>query len=591
MAAPLMAAPGNQVNILLVDDQPSRLLSYEAILAELGERLVTASSGTEALARLMEAEYAVILLDVNMPGMDGFETAELIHQHPHYGNTPIIFVTGVHISDLDRVRGYKLGAVDYVSVPVMPEILRSKVAVLAELFRKRRELERVNRSLEETNAELARAHQALEAEREREVHGLNQTLARANETLTAEIAERRRFEEELKEAGRRKDRFLATLAHELRNPLAPIRSALQAMQLAREHDRPYPEHAERMMERQLSLLVRLIDDLLDVSRITSDKLELRMEPTSLETVIDAAIETARPLIEASGHRLEVELNDSTSVPLEADPYRLAQVFANLLNNACKYTDPGGSIRVTARREGDEVAIAVRDSGIGLEPTALTEIFEPFVQVDHSLECTRGGLGIGLTLVKRLVEHHGGKVAAASAGPGRGSEFEVRLPVAPAPATTPGDPQSPAATEHDPARTGTGAIVSLVVDDNRDAADMLGWALRMLGHSVTVCYNPEDVLERVETLRPAILFIDVGMPRLNGYDLTRRLRQLPSCRDAVIVALTGWGQEEDRRQSREAGFDHHLVKPADVAEIGRICAALAERDGGHDAGPGAIGETA
>jgi signal transduction histidine kinase len=415
------------VNILLVDDQPGRLLSYEAILGELGENLVRASSGTEALARLMEMEFAVILLDVNMPGMDGFETASLIHQHPRHEKTPIIFVTAVHITDLDRIRGYNLGAVDYVFVPVVPEILRSKVLVLCELFRQRRELQRLNRHLEVANDELAHANAALLAEMALVLRALNDALERTNHdlahtnaTLQAEIAERRRAEERLRDTDRRKDEFLATLAHELRNPLAPIRNALRLLQVG---DRASAADAMYIMERQLRQLVRLIDDLLDVSRITRGRLEMRKRRVLMQAILDDAIETARPAIDDAGQHLFVDLPAGEQY-IDADPERLAQVFSNLLNNASKYSELDGRIRLKAVVEGDVVRVSVNDEGIGIPPHLLDQIFELFVQADTSLERSRGGLGIGLTLVRQLVEMHGGKVTAHCGGAGCGFSFGV-----------------------------------------------------------------------------------------------------------------------------------------------------------------------
>jgi signal transduction histidine kinase len=561
------------VNILLVDDQPGRLLSYEAILGELGENMVRASSGTEALARLMEMEFAVILLDVNMPGMDGFETASLIHQHPRHEKTPIIFVTAVHITDLDRIRGYNLGAVDYVFVPVVPEILRSKVAVLCELFRQRRELQRLNRHLEVANDELAHANSALQAEKALELRALNDALERTNRDLAhtnanlqAEIAERRRAEERLRDTDRRKDEFLATLAHELRNPLAPIRNALRLLQVG---DRASAADALYIMERQLRQLVRLIDDLLDVSRITRGRLEMRKRRVLLRAVLDDAIETARPTIDDAGQHLVVDVPQDGHA-IDADPERLAQVFSNLLNNASKYSNLDAHIRLSAHVEGQVVRVHVHDEGIGIPDHLLDQIFELFVQADTSLERSRGGLGIGLTLVRQLVEMHGGKVTARSAGLGQGSTFMVELPLAGS-APLQAVPAAPAvaATPEDAGRR------ILVVDDNRDAADTLALTLRMFNHDVRVVYDPLQALELAEGFRPDLVFMDVGMPGMNGYDLVRRMRTRAWSEQTLIVALTGWGQEEDRRRSRDAGFDHHLVKPAEFADIEAMCRARRE----------------
>ena len=550
------------VNILLVDDQPGRLLTYRAILEPLGEHLVEASSGMEALKLLMESEFAVILLDVNMPGMDGFETASLIHQHPRFEKTPIIFVTAVNVGDMDRLRGYKLGAVDYVSVPVIPEIMRTKVSVLVELYRKRRDLQLANI--------------ALEAEKSRELGRLNASLLEANTALAArnmelqqEIGVRVDAEERLREADRRKDEFLATLAHELRNPLAPLLNALNIRRLsAPDADDPLQD----MMERQLAQLVRLIDDLLDIARITRGKLALRKQVTTLAEVLSAAVETASPLIESGGHALHVQLPDH-AVPLHVDHARLSQVFANLLNNAAKYSDPGGRIDVVATLEGDTLDVCVRDTGIGLDTEQIEHIFELFSQADTAIEKAHGGLGIGLTLVQHLVGMHGGSVTALSDGLGKGSEFRVRLtrdPMLQIPERKPAD--APAATA--PSITRHRA---LVVDDNRDAADTLAMMLDLIGMDTRRLYDPLDVEAEFAAFAPHIAFMDVGMPGLSGYDLARSLRAHPDMdANVVLVAVTGWGQPEDRRRTREAGFDHHLVKPPDLRAIQSICASLGDR---------------
>ena len=565
----------SRVNILLVDDQPSRLLSYEAILEQLGENLVRAGSGEEALRRLMERDYAVILLDVSMPGMDGFETAQMVHQHPRFERTPIIFVTGVHLDELDRLEGYKLGAIDYVQVPVIPEMLRSKVAVLVELYRKRRELELVNRSLEGQNAELMQANLDLQTEKAREFESLSHILAQANtelsstnQALEGEIVERRRAEDhmrfladQLRETDRRKDEFLATLAHELRNPLAPIRSALGILQHP-DHDREDALRAQAIIDRQVRQMVRLVDDLLDVSRITRDRLELRKQRIGLAGVVNAAVETTMPQLRALGHRLQVELPEAPML-IDGDPQRLSQVFGNLLNNACKYTARGGQVRLQAQIVDGWVHVAVSDTGIGLQSHQLQAVFDLLVQVDTSLERAQGGLGIGLTLVRRLVEMHGGNVAARSDGPGKGSTFEVSLPLV------------GVESRSEPAKPTTRASATrsqriLIVDDNRDAADMLSLSLQLLGHDIRTLYDPEQVIGMLAEFAPDLAFIDVGMPKLNGFELARQIRATPEGEGICLVALTGWGQEEDRRRSREAGFDEHLVKPADPGDIERVC---------------------
>jgi signal transduction histidine kinase len=550
------------VNILLVDDQPGRLLTYRTILEPLGERLVEASSGEQALKRLMEDDFAVILLDVNMPGMDGFETAALIHQHPRFEQTPIIFVTAVNVGDMDRLRGYKLGAVDYVSVPVIPEIMRTKVAVLAELHRKRRELLQANQRL-------AAANVSLQEEKQRELERLNASLVATNEALALrntelrnEVSERMQAEERLREVDRRKDEFLATLAHELRNPLAPLQNALNIRRLAAADG---DDALQDAMERQLALLVRLIDDLLDVARITRGKLVLRKTPTTLQDVLAAAVELAMPLIESGGHRLQTHLPDAP-LALHADASRLAQVFANLLNNAAKYSDPGSVIELHAAGDGDTMLVRVRDRGIGLAPEQLEAIFELFAQADTAIERARGGLGIGLTLVRTLVQLHDGEVDAYSDGPGRGSEFRVRLPCV---AETAHDLRASAPIAHAPDRA-LWARRALVVDDNRDAADTMAMMLEMLGLEVQRLYDPQAVEDAVAGFGPELVFLDVGMPGRSGHDVARALRAASGGERLVLVAVTGWGQPEDRQRTAQAGFDHHLVKPPELQSIQDIC---------------------
>ncbi|HEX5488314.1 MAG TPA: response regulator [Rhodanobacteraceae bacterium] len=561
---------GKPASILLVDDNPARLLSYRTILEPLGERLFEATSGTDALRAVMDIDFAVIVLDVNMPGMDGFETASLIHQHPRFEKTPIIFVSAINVSDMDRLRGYKLGAVDYVMVPIIPEILRGKVAVLAELFRKRCELQRVNGELADTNARLARSNEALRIEREREVHKLNQALtdsnrklAESNHELKQEIEERRRVEERLREADRRKDEFLATLAHELRNPLAPIQSALNVYRLG---------HAAvadgsmfyQIFERQTRLLVHMVDDLLDVSRITRGRLQLRLERTLLGDILAAAIETAQPLIEENQHRLELDLPPQP-VPLEADPHRLVQVFGNLLNNACKFSDPGGVISVRARTDDESVTIEIRDTGIGLTAQQVRFIFDLFAQADTSLERPHSGLGIGLTLSQRLVELHGGRIRASSDGLGTGSTFMVTLPITIADAVLVGE------SAPGPVRAATGSLRIMVVDDNRDSADMLVMSLQIMGHQARAVYSPLAVMDACADFEPELMIIDIGMPELNGLALAEQLRARPwRGRQPRLVALTGWGQAEDYKRSFMAGFADHLVKPVNLATIERVC---------------------
>jgi signal transduction histidine kinase len=561
-------AEADRVAVLLVDDQAARLLSYEAILGDLGLDLVRAQSGTEALARLMEREFAAILLDVNMPGMDGFETAATIHRHPRFEKTPIIFVTAVHVTDFDRLKGYQLGAFDYVYVPVVPEILRSKVQVLAELHAQRKKLERLNRSLEA-------AHSSLQAERARELGALNETLAEANAelarnnaALVREVAERQRAEAALQDADRRKNAFLATMSHELRNPLAAIANAARLLELAGRGE-PRLDAARDVLGRQIAHLVRLVDDLLDVSRIATGKISLRREPVDLAGVVARAVETALPQVTERRQRLTV------SVPpeplwVDGDPVRLAQVVANLLANAVKYTGEEGRIELGLGRIAEAMPTAaavlrVKDTGIGIAPEVLPRIFDLFSQGEPDLARPEGGLGVGLALVRELVALHGGSVRVASAGPGEGTEFEVRIPMIAAPA------RAPAAPAERPARPGTGARRVLVVDDNQDSAESLAALLEVLGHEVHAAHDGRQALELAGRLAPDLVLLDIGMPEMSGHEVARRLRADTGLRNTVLIALTGYGTDEDRRASREAGFDGHLVKPIDFDALERILA--------------------
>jgi PAS domain S-box-containing protein len=371
-----------------------------------------------------------------------------------------------------------------------------------------------------------------------------------------DISGRRDTERRLQEADQRKDEFLAVLAHELRNPLAPLRHALEILHLA--HDDPATvEKVGGIMERQLQHMVRLIDDLLDVSRIAGNRLELRREPIDIAAVVHSALETCGPLLSQSQHSLKLTLPPHP-LHVDADRGRLAQAFANLLNNAVKYTENGGRIWLTVERAGSEVLVMVRDSGIGIPENMLEPIFEMFVQVDSSLERAQGGLGIGLQLVKRIIETHGGSVVAESAGTGKGSQFTVRLPVVLAPAAITNLFVGP--------RGGDRPHRILVADDNTDAGDTLAMMLRMMGHDVCVVRDGIEALDEGSRYHPDIALLDIGMPKLNGFETARRMRTTEWGRDIVLVALTGWGQDEDRRRSQQAGFDHHMVKPVELATL-------------------------
>jgi signal transduction histidine kinase len=510
------------LRVLLLEDSEldAELVLHHLTEGGLGcatERVVSRTDYTAALGR---DGWDVILSDYSLPGFDGATALRLARDR--CPGVPFIFVSGA-IGEEVAIETLKAGATDYV--------LKHRLERLVPAVRRA----------------IAEARERAECKR-----------------LEAEL---RRRAEELAEADRRKDEFLALLAHELRNPLAPLRNGLQILRLA-DADPDARARAREMMDRQLGHLVRIVDDLLDVSRITRGKMELRRTRVRLEDVVGSAVEAARPLIDAAGHTLEVSIPDR-AVVLDADLTRLAQVFANLLTNSAKYTPAGGRIRLTAEARGGEVVATVRDTGIGIPAEALPRIFDMFSQVDRSIEKTTGGLGIGLALVRGLVEMHGGTVTAESPGPDRGSTFTVRLPVL---------DSRPAAPSTDEGVRGPGCRV-LVVDDNRDGAESLAEMLRLLGNEVYTAHDGLEAVEAAGRLRPDLILMDVGMPRLNGLDATRRIREQPWGRAVAVIALTGWGQEIDRLLSREAGCDGHLVKPVGLAELQQLLA------GRHVPGPG------
>lgn len=383
---------------------------------------------------------------------------------------------------------------------------------------------------------------------------------------TNDITVRKKAEQALHDADRRKDEFLATLAHELRNPLAPVRNAVQIL-LARGPSDPLLVRARGTIDRQIRIMARLLDDLLDVSRISRHKLELRREHITLSTVVQDAVEISAPLVDAGGHALSITLPPEP-VQLEADPVRLAQVFANLLNNAAKYTERAGRIALSAERHGADVVVSVKDTGIGISAEAMPKIFEIFSQAQPALERAQGGLGIGLSLVKGVVELHGGSVCVRSDGTGKGSEFVVRLPVATAPAPIQTPPPAVAESSPPAARRRI-----LIADDNEDSADSLAQLLEIQGHEVATAYDGEQAVALAEAMRPDVALLDLGMPKVNGFDACRRIREQPWGRNVYLVALTGWGQDDDRRRTREAGFDHHFVKPLESEALERLLASL------------------
>ena len=775
-AHPELAAASAE--ILLVDDDPKTLVAMEAMLGELGSSLVAVHSGREALLKLLSQDFALILLDVQMPDMDGFETAELIRSRDKTRHTPIIFLTAFSQNDRAMWRGYALGAVDFLFKPIIPEMLRSKVSVFVELNRKTQEVRRQAQLIREAEAreharrlaeerqrweadnlraqmeqqravseamakkadELARAvaerdsaaealvqsnarlallsdtanrlligqrpHELLhelflrltshldldlygyralgddgeslmltaysgispaEAERHfvvRVGEGLTGLVAASRRRLVVDDANlpaesapasvrelgmgacacfplladerligtlafgtrrRRQFTAEelavmqmvsdqvsiaiererlltelqarnaaLADADRRKDEFLAMLAHELRNPLAPIVNALHVIGV--EATKESVKRGHQTMDRQVRHLIRLVDDLLDVSRITQGKIELRREHTQLQTVIEQAVQISRPLINAREHTLVLDVAGE-SLPVYIDVTRMTQVVSNLLNNAAKYTNRGGVITLSALRGEDEVVLRIRDTGIGLRPEMLPRVFELFVQADHAADRAAGGLGIGLTLVKRLVHMHGGEVIAASDGLGKGSEFIVTVPLAAGADAAEQLPEPRAAANGNGHHNGNGhghgngqelprPLRILVVEDNPDIRETLKELLEIEGHQVTLAEDGDIGVQKAGngSLHDVAL-VDIGLPGLDGYAVAKRLNDIRKQNGSLtrLIAMTGYGQAEDRRRAIEAGFDDHLVKPVDPETLTRLLAEQSHPDEHDDEG--------
>jgi len=692
-----------RASILIVDDRPDKLLVFRTVLEELDQNLYTATSGSDALRQVLYRDFAVILLDVNMPGIDGLETAALIRKRRKSAHTPIIFITSDFNDEAHQARGYALGAVDYIASPVVPEVLRAKVKVFVDLFvlaeqAKRQAQERlvlaeeraaraaaeratlrleflarasatlaasldvdttINALLELvvpaiadvgaltlTPAAGARAHTVLawrsqdgEPQLERRVVDeltsptLRAAHARASASGRAEIVVgatdagediagaitlgpaavhtvivsplsargrplgvlslastgERRFDSDtasvvsdvanraaialdnavlyrdIQEDGRRKSEFLAMLAHELRNPIAPIGNAVHVLN-AGGLDRERVTWARDVIGRQLKQLVRLVDDLLDVSRITRGAIELKIEPLDVGEVVAAAVETSRPLIDQSRHALTVSMPPER-LRAVGDFARVAQALANLINNAAKYTNPGGRISIDVSADGGEIVFRVLDSGIGIEPEYLSRIFEPFTQIDRSLDRAHGGLGIGLTLVRRLVELQGGSVTAASEGKDKGSEFVIRLPAAQA-----ADDKLPSASAAEDDDEPLDGVRVVIVDDNRDVAESTALVLRLSRCDVQVAFDGRSGLDLVRAVKPDAVLVDIGLPGMDGFEVAKHIRAQPEHRRTLLVAVSGYGQGEHRSMSTDAGFDHHLVKPINPAALTHLLAS-------------------
>lgn len=694
------------VNILVVDDLPEKLLAYESILEELGQNIVMARTGEEALKLVLSQEFAVILLDVNMPGMDGLETAMLIRRRKKSAHTPIIFLTAFS-DEIRMAQGYASGAVDYLPTPVVPGILQAKVKVFVELAQMRKQAalqaeEHAKRKAAEEDARrleflvdaseaFARAQgtraimqaliqmatpyladynriwildkdtqqlrlygvnvegeyisdpqklaqitpvlesyirKVLKTGQPQLVDGLSEsnffphkkpageefgamaillplvvkdyinavfvlvsrthfdnlrsaTLSLANALISRAVPalENAILMERIKESDRRKDEFLAMLAHELRNPLAPIKGAVDALKM--NTDEEIRSQLEDTIERQTNHMVHLVDDLMDVSRITQNKIELRKEKIELSNIISHAIETSHPLIRQHRHRLITDIPDN-AIWMEADFSRLSQIFSNLLNNAAKYTDAEGVIEIRVRNTGNSAVISVKDNGIGIPEDKLQSIFDMFSQVDNSLERSHGGLGIGLTLVRKLVEMHGGTISALSAGAGTGSEFVVTLPTSSEQVEHMNDNRV-----YESSDVSENPLRIMIVDDNESLVQVMELTVKLLGHNTCLATDGVSAIERAREFRPEIVLMDIGLPGMNGYDVCKIMKKDPLFANTLFVAQTGWGQEEHRKRSQEAGFEHHLVKPASMKDLQEVINSYNEKktvaDGDRQAG--------
>ncbi len=528
------------INILLVDDEQRNLDALEAILDDPGYRLLRADNADKALRHLLENDVAAIVLDIKMPGVSGFELAELIKGTKKFRQIPIVFLTAYLVDDQDILAGYGAGAVDYLTKPVNPKILRHKISVFADLFRKTRALAELNDTLEQ------RVHER-----------------------TAELE---RSEAALRAASQQKDAFLATLAHELRNPLAPLRTGLDLL-LHIGAPTPTATRAMTSMNRQLDHMVRLIDDLLDVSRISRGMLELKRARTDLTSVIEHALETARPFIDQRKQTVTVE--SAGPVHASIDATRVSQIVGNLLHNASKFTPVGGAIRVELAAAGGQAKIRVIDKGEGIPVGQLEKVFDMFARIERAgRNVVGGGLGIGLALARRLAEMHGGTLTATSGGEGSGSTFTLTLPaeaVAPA-EVAPAAVAAPAASRAPAPMAG---LAVTVIEDNDDAADTLTLWLEEMGHRVRLARTGPDGLALVREGKPDVVLCDIGLPGMDGVEVCRRIRALELVPSPVMVALTGWGMEEDRRRTGEAGFEHHLVKPVVPDQLRAILKTVGE----------------
>ncbi|HVS62535.1 MAG TPA: response regulator [Thermoanaerobaculia bacterium] len=535
--------------ILAIDDSVSNLEALEVALGELGARVVKAASGRAGLRALLQQDFAVILLDVSMPGLDGFETARLIRSRSRSRHVPIIFLTAFERSDREVLEAYSLGAVDFLFKPLVPEVLRAKVSVFVELQQRTLEVIRQGEQLRK----LERGQQ---------------------ESRLA--AERRRWENErLREENQRKDEFLAMLAHELRNPLSPMVTGIEILKLVGFSD----DRQARVcasMERQVHHLTRLVDDLLDISRISRGKIEIRKQPSDLTVVVRHAVDGIR---EAVTQRRQELVEDIAEGPLmmRGDQSRILQLVSNLLTNANRYSSHGGRIEVSVRREGERAIIVVSDNGQGIRPEMQERIFDMFVQEREDGK----GLGLGLTLVKRLVELHDGHVEVASPGIGEGSTFTVSLPLMKDARAGEAETASPSAAAGSGGESATARslrpLVIALIEDEDDVRESTRLLLESWNHEVHEAANGADGIRLVQERRPDVALVDIGMPGIGGFTVARRVREVMGADAPYLVAVTGYGRARDEQRAIRAGFDSHVVKPASAE---RLAKALMEVEHGR-----------
>ena len=518
--------------ILVVNDDAASLLALTSLLDQWADEsnytVHSARSGQEALRQVLLHDFAVILLDVNMPGMDGFETAEAIHQRARSADIPIIFVTAFLADEIDRLKAYQRGAADFLFTPVIPQILHAKVSVFVALAMKNEQLKRQAEKLSQRTTE----------------------LTATNRRLVREMEERRDAERK----SHAKDEFLAMLGHELRNPLSAISSASSLIGMAGANTETVTR-AKQIIQRQSQHLSRIVDDLLDLSRAMSGKILLARKPTDLSNLVSGCLETLRATGRTAGYRFSVDLAPNW---VDGDPTRLEQIITNLLDNALKYTPAGGSIDVGVAQSGEDVVLTVRDTGVGIPEELLPHVFDVFVQGAISIDRSQGGLGIGLSLVRRLVELHGGSVSAHSDGSGSGSTFMIRLPRT--------EPVVVAVNPQQSSGDNSGKPSVLLIEDNEDGREMMATMLAAHGFPVDTAADGLQGVAAALAGRPAAALVDIGLPGIDGYEVARRLRRDPATCHIRLIALTGYGLAEDNRRVMEAGFDQHLVKPVGMDQL-------------------------